>query len=36
MSPFTEARNDAAVCRNVVAVMTDLKGLNQDGVTVAM
>ena len=36
MSPFTEACHDAAVGRNVVAVMTVLKGFNQDDVTVAM
>ena len=36
MYPFMEARHDAAVGRNVVAVMTGLKGFNQDGVTVAM
>ena len=36
MSPFTEARHDAAVGRNAVAVMTGLKGFNQYDVTVAM
>ena len=36
MSPFTEARHDAAVGRNAVAVMTGLKGFNNDGVTVAI
>ena len=36
MSPFTEARHDAAVGRNAVAVMTRLKWFNQDGITVAM
>ena len=36
MSPFTEARHDADVGRNAVAVMMGLKGFNQDVVTVAM
>ena len=36
VSPFTEARHDAAVGRNAMAVMRVLKGFNQDGVTVAM
>ena len=36
MSPFTDAFHDAAVGRNVVAVMMILKGFNQDVVTVAM
>ena len=36
MSPFTEARHDAAVGRNAVVVMKGLKGFNQDGVTVTM
>ena len=36
MSPFTEARHDAAVGHYVVAVMTGLKGLNRDGITVTM
>ena len=36
MSPFTEARHDAAEGRNEVMVMTGLKSFNQDGVTVAM
>ena len=36
MSPFTEARHDAAVGQDAVVDMTGLKGFNQDGVTVAM
>ena len=36
MSPFTEAHHDADVGCNAVAVMTGLKGFNQDEVTVAM
>ena len=36
VSSFTEARHDADVGRNAVAVMMGLKGFNQDGITVAM
>ena len=36
MSPFLEARHDAAVGCYAVAVMTELKGFNQDNVAVAM
>ena len=36
MSPFLEARHDVAVGRNAVAVMSGLKGFNQDDVAVAM
>ena len=36
MSHFTEARHDVAVGRDAVAVMTRLKGFNQDGITVTM
>ena len=36
MSPFLEARHDAAVVRYKVAFMTGLKGVNQDDVAVAM
>ena len=36
VSPFTEAYHDAAVGHNAVAVMTVLKGFNQDGSNVAM
>ena len=36
MSPFLEARHDAAVGCYAVAVMTGLKGFNQDDVSVAM
>ena len=36
MSPFLEARHDAAVGFYAVAVMTGLKGFNQDGVNAAM
>ena len=36
MYPVTEARHDAALGRNMVAVMTILKGFNKDCVTVAM
>ena len=36
MSPLLEARHDAAVGCYVVAVMTVLKGFNQDDVAVAM
>ena len=36
MSPFLEARHDAAVGYYAMAVMTGLKGFNQDDVAVAM
>ena len=36
MSPFTEVHHDTDVGCNVVAVMTILKGFNQDGITAAM
>ena len=36
MSPFTEARYDVAVGCNEVAVITRLKGFNQDGINVTM
>ena len=36
MSPFLEARHDAAVGCYAVAVMTGLKGFNQDDVSVPM
>ena len=36
MSPFLEACHDVAVGRYAVAVMTGLKGFNQDDVAVAM
>ena len=36
MSPFLEARHDAAVGYYAVTVMAGLKGFNQDDVDVAM
>ena len=36
MFPFAEARHNAAIGCNAVAVMTGLKGLNRDGITVTM
>ena len=36
MSPFTEARHDAAVGRNVMAVIVLLKVFNQDCINVAI